>query len=50
VTTEKDAVKLERFSAPKPPLYYLPIEVEVAAGEDLLWAEVGRAIASFKQP
>ena len=47
VTTEKDAVKLERLGAPELPLYYLPIEVEVREGEDELWAAVGRAIARF---
>jgi len=50
VTTEKDAVKLSRLTAPEAPLYYLPIEVEMREGEDLLWAEVGRALANFKKP
>jgi tetraacyldisaccharide 4'-kinase len=50
VTTEKDAVKLGRLSPPEVPLYCLPIEVELREGEDLLWAEVGRALANFKKP
>jgi tetraacyldisaccharide 4'-kinase len=50
VTTEKDAVKLDRLAAPELPLYYLPVEVEICAGEDRLWAEVGRALANFRKP
>jgi tetraacyldisaccharide 4'-kinase len=48
ITTEKDAVKLEALPAPEIPLYCLTIETEVDAGEDLLWAQVGRAVSNFR--
>ncbi len=49
VTTEKDAVKLEDLPAPEIPLHCLTVETEVDSGEDLLWAEVGRAISGFSK-
>ena len=48
VTTEKDAVKLESLSEPSLPLHCLSIETEICDGEDLLWAEVSRAMSEFK--
>jgi tetraacyldisaccharide 4'-kinase len=47
ITTEKDAVKLEDLPAPDLPLHCLTIEAELERGEDLLWAEIGRALSSF---
>ncbi len=47
ITTEKDAVKLEDLPAPELPLHCLAIEACVERGEDLVWAEIGRALSAF---
>ncbi|MCK4414054.1 MAG: tetraacyldisaccharide 4'-kinase [Candidatus Eisenbacteria sp.] len=44
LTTEKDAVKLERFAATLPPTYVIPARLEWTRGEEVVAAAMRRAL------